>query len=724
MSDQNQTIGEGFFRPRARIMRTLGDELISSETVALLELVKNAYDADATDVDIIFEGPFKKGQGKIIVIDNGHGMGLETIQNTWLEPATLYRRRNKFSEEKKRRVLGEKGIGRFAASRLAETLELITRRKNTEEEIRVKFPWKDFDEEEKYLDQVGIKWEIRPPRIIDSYGMVLLWLKNYHERGFVDFSHGTVLIMENLRTDWEERDFVSIRQGLARLISPFFGEDEATKGDTFNIFLNLPEPYEYLSGHVKPPESLSNPHYRVIGNVDENGKYELIIKLKGDESLITVNGKVSFKDEHQPQCGPFEIDLRVWDRDRDSLHELAQKYNSTINDVRRDLDDAAGINIYRDGFRVLPYGEPRNDWLRLDIRRVQNPTRNLSNNQIVGYIRISSDKNPLLRDQSNREGLIESRAFDDLRESVITLLTELESRRWIQKHPKETMPRKGIFSEFNINTLSDYLKKKYPQDKELQNILEANQTRLDKGVDEFQRVLSRYWRLATLGQLVDIVLHDGRTPLAKISNEADLALIEIGNMVDSDNSSLEVFRKHFSFIKDQSNVLSTVFNRIEPFSGRKRGKPEELILEQIIRDSFAVLEGEIKETGVSVVLPQSNTSLVADRSEIQEIIINLLNNSLYWLKQTQKHNRKIVVNVTQRSDGEAVIIFSDSGPGVDPDYRDYIFDPYFSTKPDGVGLGLTIVGEIISEYYSGSLELLDNGPCSGATFRITLKGRK
>jgi signal transduction histidine kinase len=724
MSDQNQKIGEGFFRPRARIMRTLGDELISSETVALIELVKNAYDADATNVDIIFEGPFKKGHGKIIVIDNGHGMNLEIIKNTWMEPATLYRKRNKYSEERKRRVLGEKGIGRFAASRLAESLELISRRKNTEQEIRVKFPWKDFDEDEKYLDQVGIRWEIHPPRIINSYGMVLLWIKNYQDRGFVDYSHGTVLMMENLRTDWEESDFESVRQGLARLISPFFGEDDVTKGDTFYIFLNLPEPFEYLSGSVKPPESLRNPHYQVIGNVDDNGKYELVIKLKGEENLITVNGKTSLKDDHQPQCGPFEIDVRVWDRDRDSLQELAQKYNSTIKDVRGDLNKAAGINMYRDGFRVLPYGEPQNDWLRLDMRRVQNPTRNLSNNQIVGYIRITSDKNPLLRDQSNREGLIEGRALDDLRESVITLLTELESRRWIQKHPRGKIPRKGIFFEFNINNLSDYLIKKYPQDKELQDLLEASLTRLDNGVDEFQKVLSRYWRLATLGQLIDIVLHDGRTPLAKISNEAALALIEIGNLTDTDHLSLDSYRKHFSFIKDQSNVLSTVFNRIEPFSGRKRGKPEDLVLENLIRDSFAVLEGELKETSVSVVLPQTNTSFVVDRSEIQEIIINLLNNSLYWLKQTQKHNRKIIVNVTQQNDGEAVIVFSDSGPGVDSEYRDYIFDPYFSTKPDGVGLGLTIAGDIIFEYYSGSLELLDDGPCSGATFRITLKGRK
>ena len=109
-----------------------------------------------------------------------------------------------------------------------------------------------------------------------------------------------------------------------------------------------------------------------------------------------------------PQCGPFSIELRVWDRD--ALGCLAHERGATITDVRRDLDAAAGINIYRDGFRVLPYGEPRNDWLRLDLRRVQNPAMRLSNNQIMGYVLISADKNSQLRDQSNREGLIEGPA--------------------------------------------------------------------------------------------------------------------------------------------------------------------------------------------------------------------------------------------------------------------------------------------------------------------------
>ena len=151
--------GVSILRPRAQMLRRIGDELISSETVAVIELVKNAYDADATRVLVRFQGPLEIGHGTIEVMDNGHGMSLETIQTTWMEPATLFRKRQQRSEKYGRRVLGEKGIGRFAASRLANTLEVVTRRVGEDREIRALFDWSQFDDEHKYLDQVEVRWE-------------------------------------------------------------------------------------------------------------------------------------------------------------------------------------------------------------------------------------------------------------------------------------------------------------------------------------------------------------------------------------------------------------------------------------------------------------------------------------------------------------------------------------------------------------------------------------
>src|SRR5258708_5951431 len=128
MPESSNTSSSNALRPRARLLRTLGQELISSEVVAVIELVKNAYDADATRVLIRFVPPLEPKKGSIEVIDDGHGMDLSTVTTVWMEPATASKRERSRSEKFKRRYLGNKGIGRFASARLAEELEVISRR--------------------------------------------------------------------------------------------------------------------------------------------------------------------------------------------------------------------------------------------------------------------------------------------------------------------------------------------------------------------------------------------------------------------------------------------------------------------------------------------------------------------------------------------------------------------------------------------------------------------
>ena len=717
--------GTQALRPRARILRTFGNELTSSETVAVIELVKNAYDADATRVLVRFQGPLEIGHGTIEVMDNGHGMSLETIQTTWMEPATLFRKRQQRSEQYGRRVLGEKGIGRFAASRLANTLEVVTRRVGEDREIRALFDWSQFDDEHKYLDQVEVRWEESTPVEIRPDGTVqTLWREGQTPESS-ELTHGTVLRMEGLRALWGKGQFETLHTGLSRLISPFFEQDQLTRHDAFQIYLELPEQFAPLSGIIKPPDALKNPHYTVKGSVDETGHYTLIFKLPGQDSQECSTGQFTFPDRHTPQCGPFSIELRVWDRDRDSLSGLAHERGATLADVRRDLDAAAGINIYRDGFRVLPYGEPRNDWLRLDLRRVQNPTMRLSNNQIMGYVLISADKNPQLHDQSNREGLIEGPALDDLRELVKVVLAALETRRYTIRRQSETgqqtVPDRGLFTGLDLTDISDLLRKEHPDDTRLLALVQERERELELRVKVVQEVLSRYRRLATLGQLVDTVLHDGRAPLAKIGNEAHLGQRDIERTWTDNGSLLSRLRQRFGTISAQVAVLTALFRKIEPFGGRKRGRPIQVRLEQVIADAFSVLETESAAVGAQVSLPDTSTQVTVDQAEIQEVIVNMLQNSLYWLRQVPQDHRKVAVCVHRKSADEVEIVFSDSGPGVKAAVRDAIFDPYFSTRPDGVGLGLTIAGEIINEYYAGDLELLDSGPLPGATFRITLR---
>ncbi|WP_309398469.1 sensor histidine kinase [Cerasicoccus maritimus] len=737
-------------RPRARLLRTLGEELISSEVVAIIELVKNSYDADADRVLVKFNGPLEKGVGSIEVIDNGHGMDLETVRTVWMEPSTPSKRGkggSRRSDRYKRRYLGEKGIGRFASSRLAEQLEVITRRKGASTEVYGLFDWGQFDDDSKYLDEIIMLWDERNPTdIVPEGDFDCLWGSDRKLPPSRDRTHGTILRMSGLKQKWEAKHFEELRRGLARLVSPQHARAaKENKDPGFHVELDATEEYSEFSAPIEPPAILRHPHYIIKGSVNEDGifsaKYR-VLSEGADHVVKSVLARVpnrrgryelrelasgadeGLEDSRGLSCGPIELELRIWDRDE--LGNVVQKTQSTITDIRTDLDAVAGVNIYRDGFRVLPYGEPRDDWLRLDLRRVQNPTMRLSNNQIYGVIQISADANPGLRDQSNREGLDENQALEDLRDVLYYALSNLEALRYGARPrsvAKSSRPVGGLFSQVDLEPLSNYISENYKGDKQVEKLVQQTERAIDTQLKEIQTVLARYQRLATLGQLIDHVLHEGRQPIAAINNETALGLLDIDHKEKYNDELVPRLQGRFNRIQKQGDVLSIAFKRMEPFGGRRRGRPVQLYLEDIIKDAFSVFEDDLRRLNVKTAIPRSQTLVRVDQAEIQEVFINLLQNSLYWIEQTNEHKREIKIGIARISPNQVDITFSDSGPGVPVANRDRIFDPYFSTKPEGVGLGLAIVGEIVTDYYSGKLELLDHGPLKGANFLISLRKR-
>jgi signal transduction histidine kinase len=728
-------------RPRARLLRTLGEELISNEVAAVIELVKNSYDADATRVLIRFVGSLELGKGHIEVIDNGHGMDLKTVQTVWMEPATPSKRDRSRSEKFQRRHLGEKGIGRFASSRLAHELEVISRHENVSKEVYALFDWQQFEDDSKYLDEILILWEERTPEEIRPNGTIeALWMTEKKLPPLNKLSHGTILRMTGLKQKWEAKQFGDLRRALARLISP-----KATKEEDFEIELDLPPDFAEFSSKVEAPEILKHPHYLVRGSIGANGSYKLRCEIRADGIEKEFKGRFrrvkdskgrfevrGIEDGETPKasedivCGPLEVEIRVWDRD--DLGNVIQKTHSSVQDVRRDLDAVAGINVYRDGFRVLPYGEPLDDSFRLDRRRVLNPTLRLSNNQIYGIVAISADGNANLRDQSNRQGMQENLAYEDFREVMWSVLGKLEEIRYVSKRPKKgndnsSKPVGGLFSGIDLKPLSDYIAKQLPKDKTAKELVARTEEAIGGQLKEIQTVLARYQRLATLGQLIDHVLHEGRQPIASINNESQSGIVDTERAEKGSQELAARLQGRFKVIRKQGDVLATAFRRMEPFGGRKRGKPSQLYLEEIIREAFGVLTTEIERLVVKTTMPRTQTLVRVDSAEVQEVIINLLQNSLYWLEQVDESKREIIVTVERKAPEHVEVLFSDSGSGVTQENRETIFEPYFSTKPDGVGLGLSIIGEIVTDYYGGSLQLLNRGPLKGANFLITLKKR-
>ena len=673
--------GKTVLRPRARIIRIIGEELISNDMVAIVELVKNSYDADAKKVEIKFNEPLKEGFGSIIIRDDGSGMDLETVKKGWMEPASTTKAEKRKSR-KGRKLLGKKGIGRFASAKLSKKLYMTTKTKE-DNEIHSYFNWEHFKNDKKYLDEIECEWEVRKPESIQK--------------------HGTLLVLNELNSDWNEKKLEKLKTHLSRLISPF----EIKAVEDFEIELILPKEFENISGLINPPESLGRPDYRIKGNVNINGEVTFIYESrKTGEKPQAKEDVILRKPTRKPKCGQFEFEFRVWD--------IGEK-ESRLRDVKRDLKEVGGISIYRDGFRVAPYGEPKNDWLGLDIRRVNNPTQRLSNNQITGYVSISLEKNPVLVDQSNREGIVESQEFEDIKESIKDILSRLENERYNER-PREGKEVKNIlkiFSKISLDPVIEIVNKRLPEDKEAQQIVKNTDNSIKEGIKQAQEVISRYRRLSTLGLLIDVLLHDGNNILLRLDNEVLLLEKELNK-----KSGNGVIFDHLKNIQLERKALSKLFERLEPFGGRKRGRPKTILLENAIKNVFELFKIKILELNVETRITEGETKVTFDESDLQMIFVNLLDNSLYWLDNLKQKEKKITVEITETQD-ELQIIFSDNGPGVKNEDAERIFEPYFSRKPDGIGLGLTIAGELIEEY-GGYLELISNGPLEGVSFRIKL----
>lgn len=742
LSSANATpSGRGALRPRARLLRTLGNDLISSDKVALIELVKNSYDADASKVLIRFLGPLDEGKGQIEVWDDGHGMDVDTLQSVWLEIATDTKKKNPRSEGG-RRVLGEKGIGRLAGARLGEEMLLVTRRSGATE-VQLLIDWTQFDRDDAYLDEIEVAWDVGEARYFSDAGDASSAFSSSSIEAW-QRGRGTLLRIFKLRHAWSRKDLEELRTALSRLIRPIPSLVKPTAGgkaaalQDFQIFVALSdvkEEFQNLAGPVESSINLRTPHYRLSGLVDAAGSailhYSQAVPPKEEEIGVK---NLWQKSKTPPQAGPFEFEIDVWDRDSEAIQrtlELGDLKKTTPNSkdlkgFRDTLDEVSGVSIYRDGFRVLPFGERGDDWLGLDLRRVQSPTRRLSNNQIIGHIFIGADTNEELRDQSNREGFLEGTAYADMQTLTRAALSELETRRYIARHPANapTPTKRGIFDKFDLEEIRDVLTTSYPADVRLLGLVDEKDRDIQEGLTEMKTVLSRYSRLATLGSLIDRVLHDGRTVVTRLKNTARFGKRDLEKSALSNEEKLHIADGAMTQTANQAELLASLFNQIEPFGGRKQGRPKDLAIREILQKAISILQVEADERGVRLETEGENFTVRLDEAEVLTVLVNLVQNAIYWAAEGSKaSDKRVLIGARRNPDNSVALVVSDSGPGVPDELRDLIFDPYFSSRPEGVGLGLSIVGNLVEDVYGGEFLLVDEGPLSGATFEATFRKR-
>jgi signal transduction histidine kinase len=739
------------FRPRARIIRTIGDRLVSGPEAAVIELIKNSHDADASYARVTFVPPLKQNEGLILVEDDGHGMTLEDIEQKWMEPATSDKRDRKVSPGG-RHLVGSKGIGRFAASRLGRYLELVSSaplrpHQQVQEESAGEIPprmqttriaqvdWNAF-EEAKYLEEVRFPVETLPPA-----------------------GHsGTLLKVSALRDDWPEQRLQKLHQELRRLVSPIQDVD----GSPFRIFLDLSQctlqncgfdgsaivnPDTAGAGQaahanrqlheVQPFPILDACDYAVDGAFDEAGVFEgtMTIRRAGQEPEKVRLELPILPDDGQEPCGIVLVRLNIFDREAAAIRSTAEKAGFGtigVREARKLLDSISGVAIYREGFRIRPYGDSENDWLTLDAKRVQNPTMKIGRNQIAGIVTVDDEESSHLIERSSREGLEENGSFRRLQSLISTLLSEAVEPKRRQFRisagldAREETSFRDVYRRVQMGWSRLLLAKiPEPDRAEAEALVAKESDRLTAYLKRLEERQAQLEAKVTLGLIIGEVMHQGNTPLSFLETETARLARWWPHLLESSAEAVEdrvEVPRLLNGMGSSSGKLRVLFNALSPLSGARRGQPKPYDAAEVIAQTQYLFKTRTEKLGIAFTLSPdaSGRKVFGYPDDLATAVTNLVDNAIYWLEHHNIPQPSISVSILSEGD-QCVIRIADNGMGIPAEFTDQVFDVGFTLKPNGTGLGLSIAHEAITRS-NGELQLLASA--RGAVFQISLPYEK
>ena len=711
-------------RPAGRHILTIGRDLIQDPYAAVVELVKNAYDADATRVDIQFSkyevsrevinGEEIIHHGiKICISDDGHGMIRSVVTDKWMVPSTDDKQNRKVSP-KGRIMQGRKGIGRYASAILGNDLFLETVADGTKTSLLVN--WNDFEKAE-FLSDVDI--------LIES--------KNTND------DSGTKLLMtgdETFLYEWNESQFKQLQKELKKLMTPI--EDTKISSDSlFKIFIDIKGfgNSDKKNEEIEPYPLFDLFDYRIYGKINENGYGKLIYEMQ--KARNSIPEEINFSYGMPTECGNVEFDIRVFDREKESIEDLIRRglkdesgnYVGKL-EARQLLNENNGIGVYRNGFRIRPLGDPDFDWLELNKKRVQNPSQKIGSDQVIGVVKIESEEFSGLIEKSARDGLKENVHYQALIELTNKIIENLETRRYIYRN-KAGLSRKTLKIEAEFEKLFsfEFLRKNVQKTLEKGNVDNKTASDVLKAIDEteneknkiaesLRETVAVYQGQATLGKIINVVLHEGRKPLEFFKDQ-----IPLFNMAYSDyqNGNVEILPKIYIKINgfsDNSDILLQLFKKIDPLAQGKRGNKKEVLIVERIKSIFSVFASQLKDVSWKVdITSGTDIKINCWIQDLYSIFTNLIENSLFWMKETKTEKKQISIFVDVEDNEINFIDYKDTGPGIENNLLEsgVIFEPNFSTKPEGTGLGLSIAGESARRC---GFELKALSSDSGAYFRL------
>lgn len=663
---------------RARLMSLLGEQLITDEVSAVSELLKNAYDADAPEVLLILNNVSNPEQGYVTVKDFGHGMTKAKVLSSWLELGTLSKARDKDhkprrSESGKRICLGEKGLGRLAVHKLGLMTELVTKRKNENVETRLIVDWTAFERNEAFLQDVPIKWEVTEPRVFTDS----------------ECPQGTQITIRKLHRPWTKDIIERVYRNAKALTSPFvdlegFKVDVKIKDKLFTE-ISLPK----ITDIVKMAT------YRLEGEFDPEGffSYDYFfirpdiagLKREKGEEKKDVRDPDHFSGQKKPSCGSFKVKFYAWDLRTEDIKAVFEN-TSTYREIIR---PNSGIKVFRDGFRVFPYGNINNDWLSMDSARVTQFELHLSRNQIIGAIEISSESNPFLLDKTDREGLIDNEQFKDFISLLKTSLALFEAERFIDRRKlKEVTGRLQKESAYRATFSQNFvaLSRMIAQNPKIDGQTRVDAQRLiSEAKDAFDKILFKNERPLLVAAAIGLTL---MMPTHEIQRNLHEALKMLREIKESKGEISNKIDQVIPVLKQADEVVVGISNLM------KQPPQEEIArLEKVAESALKLLKYKFDRNKIKTEIIAPKPLKVKGSEKLLTIaLINFLDNSIYWLQKNPENDRKIKIIITSVEDDDLLVV-SDNGPGFE-DLIEIVTLPFFTRKPGGMGLGFTLQTEL------------------------------
>lgn len=686
--------------------RLIGRDLITDRITALFELVKNCYDANATEVTIVFRHAGKfSDNNEIIIEDNGFGMSFEDVRDKWMVIGTSSKRRNPISAEPfSRRCVGEKGIGRFAVDKLGDYLKISTKQKDSPNWLDVDINWANYQKSSEEEHNLRLFTEIE-----NSFSFVEA--KNEAE-------HGTKLTIKGLHDIWEKRDIIRLLREASRIVSPY---------------VQLKYPFQV---HVIADE------YDLDAWADE-------FKVEASD-LSTISGVISFNQDNNTQetllfneeNGKMEVhttdiksfggvSMQLYFFDKNARAAFRKKYPS---------EEIDGIKIYRDGIITTPFAEreeesdKKRDILGIDKRLWQDLFNKVGTREIIGIVNITKDGNPNIIDATNRQDFTDTPEYRELKEFILLQVSAFDAFKvYLRNKNKSASARKMNDAGRALSDLQKKLEQTIehssPDVAEQLKPLRESVTQVAKNIEKAIKVQSdeeserarhesMYLRIMSRQEDAINITHAVKTSMGKIHRQAGFFKDRFPN--EDLNEFFELYARQIFYEMTQLDRATD-----ELFDYSKTNLPfTDVNIKQLLEYLLNSYQERFIEEGIKLEMNiDDNLVLNCNEMFFYDIVQNITDNAI---KAMRGAKTKVYRCTTRALQDKLLIDFSDTGCGIPKEKWEWVFGIYNTTTADqgGGGIGLYAVRLRVNSL-RGNVRVIDSefAPI-GTTIHIELPFKK